>query len=490
MSPAEERVMRLITSVVVFTLVLGGAEVALAQQTAARPPGSESAADPKTDPNSDPKPAKAEEKKTEEQVPGFSLPNSDKLRVSISSMSFFGNDPANAAAGFEKGARIGNVIITMAGRLNSRFQYRLAINPVNETAPLPACTEAGFFQPNAPEFLYADGKGPEIGCDPNGNRRVDMYRGIAGDTLGQQGMIREAYLKASLGRGLYAQIGRTILPIGFTPTEAGSWTAKDATMIQRLNHTADFALSIGFDGKAANMRFGGSVHAVAGDSGWWKDYAYNRFFIDGSMDGNSALTAVGSAYVSPIRKLDFRVAYKKGYTGSKIERYAPSPFASAKHNDNSLVLSGQYKLNQYDRVLAECGQYTVGFAATSARMVGLDPTPVRKNGCYFTVEGGVPVHSGVVLGGSYTREEIDRADAMIRYLSEKGMYGILEGKKDRMSVIRVFVDLSQQVRIGYFMNAVSNPYPWVSGIYSVEGPNAFKGRALNRWGLVVNFKLQ
>jgi len=64
----------------------------------------------------------------------------------------------------------------------------------------------------------------------------------------------------------------------------------------------------------------------------------------------------------------------------------------------------------------------------------------------------------------------------------------VEGKTDRMTVVRVFFDFSDCVRLGYYFNDVSNPYPWVSGSYPVEGPQAFQGKSMDRWGLVVRFR--
>jgi len=468
---------------IVLIILAGDVPAAFAQEATSNRPGT-------TDPD---KPRNAQQAQPEEQIRGRAVTSSDRLRVSVSLLAGYGHDAGNADKGFEKQGRIGNAIITVAGRLNPRFSYLLSMSPVNEISPLPACPEAGFFRPNDPQTLYADlyaqGRGPQIGCDAQGTRRVDLYRFIALDMLPQQGALREAYVRFELPGTLFTQVGRIAQPVGFTPEEAGSWTAKDAPLIQRLNRDAFFTWRIGSEFRAGVVRAGGSMSVIVGDSDASKDYGYNRLFADGSLDGNSGPGAIGEAYVRS-NKADVRVAYRYNAMGSKIEALAPSYWAAGKHNDNALVVSGQYRISEHNRVLAECAAYTVGLKESSALMVGSSPEPVRKKGCYVTLEGGVPVRGDVVVGGSFTREEIDRADSMIRYLAERGLYDVVEGKTDRMSVIRVFVDLNEQVRLGFYRSDVSNPFPWVSGIWPVEGPGAFTGRALDRWGLALRFTLQ
>lgn len=425
---------------------------------------------------------------------GFSAPDSEKLRIGVRGLLGYGFEPANESQGFGRWGRVGSFIIDLSGRISPRVSYFASINPVDEVAPLPSCGEPTLFMPNDPAFLYRDlyerGIGPDVECDPDGMRRVDMYRGVALDLVDQQGALRELWVKARLGGGVDATFGRMILPIGFRWDAAGSMTAKDAPMIQRINAEANFGVVFTRDWTWNGRRLAGtSVGAVIGEGNAAKDYAY-RFFQDGTFDGNKDVTAIASLVVTPIRALDARVSYKGGFTASKIERFETSYFGGGKHNDNALVFGAQFTVRDHNRVTAECARYTWGLADSSATMVGSSPEPVEKNGCYVTLEGGYAVRPGVVVGASYTRESIDRADSMIRYLSERQLYGVREGEKDRLNVVRVFVDLHRRLRAGYFFSAVDNPYPWVSGIYPVEGPSAFTGRALDRWGVILQFTLQ
>ena len=463
--------------------VTGPTSITIAENTAAAAPGR--AAGPHQDPAAQPE-------ATGEQRSGIPLPTDERFRVSVGFLAAYGFDAANADKGYETQGRVGQASVTIQGKFNNRFEYLISMGAIDEISPLPACPERGFFYPNDPKFayaeLYAQDRGPQIDCDPQGTRRVDLYRGIALDMLPQQGALREGYLKVNLWQNTFLQFGRAAQPIGFTPEEAGSWTARDAALIQRLNRDAFFMLRIGLGRRIGGVEFGGSAAAISGDSDASKDYGYNKLFNDGSLDGNSGPGAIVETYART-ESFDVRFGYRHNEMGSKIETLAPSYFASGKHHDKALVFSGQYRVNRRIRVLAECAHYTVGLKESSALMVGVNPAQVFKDGCYFTAEGRVPVRPGVEIGGSFTREEIDRADSLIRFLSEKGLYGVVEGNSDRMSVFRVFTDLSRQVHVGAYYNRVINPYPWVSGIYPVEGPRAFTGRSINRWGLVVRFAL-
>jgi hypothetical protein len=371
------------------------------------------------------------------------------------------------------------------GRLGPRVRFRFAMNPVNEVTPRPACPETNFFYPNAPSDLW--GAGPQVPCDvAHGTRRVDMYRGIALDTMTQQGALREASVTFDLSPAFHVTFGRFPLSKGFGVEEAGSFTAKDATMIQRINAELNFGLQLSYYWRD-DTRTKLALHAagVLGEGNRWQDYDY-FYFQDGSLDANSALTFFASAAYSPTSALDVRAAVKAGFTGSKVERL-PSYWAS-KRNDGAIVVSAQYRVLPRVRVMGELARYTWGPTRTSAEMLGVDPDAIIKTGYWIGVEARQPIGRTVTIGGSVAREEIDRADGLIKILAARSMYGVEEGKSDRMAVARLFLDVSDRVRIGYYFNAVENPYPWVSGIYPVDGPSAYQGRGLNRWGIVVRLR--
>jgi hypothetical protein len=407
---------------------------------------------------------------------GYPVPNSRRFRISAQLAMGYGLDNAeNASLGFEVQGRVGWAIVSLFGELTERFSYRIDVNPVNESSPLPACGTPTFFYPNAAQNI-----GPHVRCENDGDKRVDDYKFIALDPLTQQGPIRQAYVDYRTGWfGL--RFGRFILPLGFGWQEAGSFTAKDATHIQRLNAEASF----GFQGTFVRDRADGSelaalhVAAIIGDGSRNHDYNY-FYFADPSLDSNTAPTGTASASIRPFRGLNIRAAYKRGYNGSKVE-YFPNYFAN-KRNDFAKLVSAEWRPGRFGRVFGEYARYTWGPTTTSAELVGADPAPIRKNGYYVGGEVNYPV-KGLKLSANLTREELSRDDSLIKYLSARGLYDVTMGKKERDTVFRFRADIGEHITAGAYHMWLDNPFPQVSGIVELPGANTRKGSG--RWGLVL-----
>jgi hypothetical protein len=418
---------------------------------------------------------------------GLALPDSNRLRFTIDFMAGYGTDRANATLGFERQGRVGYAILTAFGELNSRVSYRVAVNPVTETTPRPACGAAGFFYPNDPKFLYGDST--LISCDPAyGNRRVDSYRGIALDVVQQQGPIREAWVQFGVLPGTKLTIGRMRMPIGFDWQEAGSFTAKDAPEIQRIDAQSNFGFMVSYERPAHGRTeplFSGSATANLGDTNRFWDYDY-YYFEDGSLATNSQLTVLLSARTSPLKMLDLRASYQYGDTGSKVERL-PSYWAS-KRNDNAVTFSAQVRPTSFSRIIYEHASYLWGPRPSSAELLNVDPAPIHKRGFYTTAEVWWPVTSSLRFGVSGSYEQIDRADSLIRWLATQHLDSVTMGKHDRMTVARTYVDFGPRVRVAFYKTNDSNPFPWVSGISGVAGPRAFSGTNTNKWGLIVRIQ--
>ena len=182
-----------------------------------------------------------------------------------------------------------------------------------------------------------------------------------------------------------------------------------------------------------------------------------------------------------------RAAYKKGYTGSKVERL-PSYWAS-KRNDDALVVSLKLSPAPWASVFGEYAKYKWGPTLTSGELIGIpDLAGIDKAGYFMGAQLERPVTGQVRVGGSVVREELSRDDSMIQYLSLNGLYGVSMGKKDRQLIVRGFVDVSRLVTVSFFWMDVSNPFPWVSGSWPVTGPVAFTGRAPDRVGVTVSLR--
>ena len=418
---------------------------------------------------------------------GFTFDQSERLRFGGELMFGWSHDGAQAALGFEKQGRVGWAILNVSGRVSDRVRYFVAVNPVSETRSRPACGEPNFFFPNDPN-LFA-GTGPIVKCDEeDGLKRVDTYNTFSLDYITQQGILREGYLDVAVSDLVSIRGGRFILPIGLAPRDVGATSAKDMTRITRLNAEANFGAMVAVSKRRANDRplFDAAIMAVLGEGNREKDYDW-FYFVNTSLDTNSAITMVASARIAPVNAVEVRAAYKKGYTGSKVERL-PSYWAS-KRNDDALVGSLKITPASWVAVFGEYAHYRWGPTLTSGELVGIPALePIDKTGYYMGGELKVPVSSRVRVGGSITREELLRDDSLIQYLSLNQLYGVEMGKKDRALIARGFIDVNQLVNVNFFWVDVSNPYPWVSGSWPVAGPAAFTGRSPDRVGVTVTIK--
>ena len=451
---------RLLTAV--FLLGLVTASAAFAQQPAPAPDG--------------------------EQVDlfGLKVTQNERFKFGGEFVAGWAHDGAQAALGFEKQGRVGMAILSLGGKVSNRVRYYVSVNPVSETNSRPACGEKDFFFPNDPR-LYA-GTGPIVPCDPaDGLKRVDTYNTFGLDYITQQGILREGYIDWGISDSVSLRGGRFILPIGFAPREAGAATAKDMTRIMRLNAEANYGAMLAYSARRDDRPvFDLGVMAVLGEGNREKDYDW-FYFVNTSLDTNSAVTVVASARVAPIKALDLRAAYKKGYTGSKVERL-PSYWAS-KRNDDALVVSFKLSPASWVSLFGEYAKYRWGPTLTSGELVGIpDLAGIDKAGYYTGVQFRTPPIKKVRVGISGTREELSRDDSLIQYLALNNLYGVSMGKKDRLLVGRGFVDVNELVNISFFWMDVSNPFPWVSGSWPVTGPSAFTGRDPVRIGLTVTVR--
>jgi hypothetical protein len=418
---------------------------------------------------------------------GFRFDQSERYRFGGELIVGWSHDGAQAALGFEKQGRVGMAVLSLSGRASNRVRYFVSVNPVSETRSRPACGEKDFFFPNDPN-LFA-GTGPIVKCDEeDGLKRVDTYNTFSLDYITQQGILREGYLDVAASDVVTVRGGRFILPIGLAPREIGAATAKDMPRITRLNAEANFGAMVAFSKRRDNERplFDAALMAILGDGNREKDYDW-FYFVNTSLDTNSAITVAATLRIAPVNALELRAAYKKGYTGSKVERL-PSYWAS-KRNDDAIVASLKISPTSWASIFGEYAHYRWGPTLTSGELVGIPALePIDKTGYYMGGQLDVPVASRVRLGGSITREELLRDDSLVQYLTLNSLYGVTMGKKDRLLIARGFVDINRLVNVGFFWVDVSNPFPWVSGSWPVSGPTAFTGRAPDRVGVTVTVR--
>ena len=417
---------------------------------------------------------------------GFTFDQSERYKFGGELVAGWSHDGAQAALGFEKQGRVGMAILSLSGRVSNHVRYYVSVNPVSETTARPACGEKDYFFPNDPNLFAA--QGPIVKCDEeNGLKRVDTYNTFSLDYITQQGILREGYVDWGLSDHVSLRGGRFILPIGFAPRDVGATSAKDMARITRLNAEANFGVMVAASARRVDRAvLDAGLMVVLGDGNREKDYDW-FYFVNRSLDTNSAVTIVASARVQPVKQLDLRAAYKRGYTGSKVERL-PSYWAS-KRNDDALVVSLKVSPVSWASAFAEYAKYKWGPTITSGELVGI-PTlgPIEKPGYYVGAQIDAPVTSQIHVGASVTREELTRDDSLIQYLSLNNLYGVEMGKKDRYLIARGFVEVNRLVNLSFFWVDVSNPFPWASGSWPVTGPTAFTGRELDRIGLTVTVR--
>jgi hypothetical protein len=417
---------------------------------------------------------------------GFTFNQSERYKFGGELVVGWAHDGAQAALGFEKQGRVGMAILSVSGRVSDHVRYLVSVNPVSETRSRPACGEKDYFFPNDPNLFAA--QGPLVKCDEeNGLKRVDTYNTFSLDYITQQGILREGYVDWGISNYVSLRGGRFILPIGFAPHEVGATSAKDMARITRLNAEANFGTMVAFSAKNDTRSiFDAGAMVVLGDGNREKDYDW-FYFVNRSLDTNSAVTVAASARLQPVKQLDARVAYKRGFTGSKVERL-PSYWAS-KRNDDALVISVKVSPASWVSAFAEYAKYKWGPTLSSGELVGLPALdPIDKPGYYMGAQVDVPLRGRVHAGGSFTREELSRDDSLIQYLSLNNLYNVSMGKKDRAMIARGFVDVNRLVNVSFFWMKVSNPFPWVSGSWPVSGPTAFTGRDPDRMGLTVTVR--
>lgn len=410
---------------------------------------------------------------------GVAVGDSERVRLNVRFMAGYGVDWSHYDIGTEAQGRVGYAIVELSGKISERFTYRFELNPVQETQPLPACGDRNYFYPNEPQTF-----GPNVACDNNGRLRVDDYKFVGLDVLNQQGPIRQAYLSYRNGSGFFgATFGRFQMPIGFDWEDAGSLTAKDAPHIQRINAEANFGTMFSFNWRLATVNAG----AVIGDGNRFHDYDY-FYSLDGSLDTNSALTAMVSGDLHLAPPLDLRLALKEGKTGSRVE---PLPnFYASKRHDRSVVASARYRVLPNVAVFGEYAWYTWGLVNTSADLINLpELSAIEKNGFYVGADASFPLTNETRLGATITREELDRDDSLIRYLWLQQLYSVYPGEKERSTVYRFYLDISRRVRVGAYFTQLENPFPQVSGITPVAGPRAYDSFGNNKWGVVGKFSL-
>ena len=234
---------------------------------------------------------------------GFKFNQSERLRFGGELMVGWSHDGAQAALGFEKQGRVGMAILSLSGRVSDRVRYFVSFNPVNEMASRPACGEKDFFFPNDPN-LFA-GTGPIVQVRRRGRPQARRYL--------QHVLARLHHPAGHPARGLRrlsASPTTCRCAAAASSCRSGSRRAKSARPAPRT-----WRASRGSTPKPTSARCSPSrrrnarsarcstpaVMAVLGDGNREKDYDW-FYFVNTSLDTNSAITVAASARIAPITR--------------------------------------------------------------------------------------------------------------------------------------------------------------------------------------------
>jgi hypothetical protein len=399
------------------------------------------------------------------------------------------DDSLRRSLGRERAMKVPYALVGLGGELGPYLSFRIELNGVDDTRtaePFSASAQMPFFFPNTADPGYG------VYPVPDGQVKVDDYKQTGLDPYLQQQHMREAYLDVHTKGGSVGLIaGRFIVPIGLDLDSVRWFTAKDLPHIESIDALADAGLQ-------AYWRFGRedafhgrlSAAGITGNGNPYHDYAYSDFTSPATTDTNSAIGGVVTLRLSPLTGLTFNASGEYNFVGSRIE--ADTTLERSKHYDNKMVVGVSYRPRgqRYVQLFGEAARYKWGLRDTSAELLAGPPvkTPIFKNGYYVGADLGVPLpgHRGVI-GVVVTREELSRDDALIAMLAARRQLGVSLGKKERSTIVKGYLGLGP-VTAYMFYNFLDNPFPQVSAIVPISGPNAFEHRGSTKIG--IGFRLR
>lgn len=395
-----------------------------------------------------------------------------------------------AALGREQQLKVAYAIVGLFGDLTPHVAYRVEFNGVNDSVkpePFLPTDETPFFFPNAIDPAYGTASRPE------GLWKVDHYKNAGWDPYIQERYLRRAFVDLHTAGGRHGLlVGRFFSPVGLQLDEVRWYTAKDLTHIQSINNVLDTGVQVYARlGRAERVEWHVAVAGVTGNGNPYQDYVYFDHSRGFSEDTNSAVAGIASARLRVRGNLLAGLSYQYNLVGSRIER--DTSLQRSKHYDNKLVVSGMYRLplRFTADVFGEFARYKWGVKDTSAELLDgpAVATPIFKQGFYLGADVSTPAPGGrrPRLGLVVTREEIDRDDSLVAYLTANRLYNVRLGTRERSTIIKAYVETGS-LSAFFFWNNLVNPLPQTSAIVAISGPNAYRGYGNRKIGAGIRFR--
>lgn len=365
-------------------------------------------------------------------------------------------------------------------RVNANVSLHLETNPVrDDRAPKPYVPDSTdrrtYFFPNQPDVVGGRG----VASQPEGLYKVDQYKHTGLDPILQMYLLRTGYADAHTASGRYGlRFGRLYVRQGLGLDELTWFTAKDLTTVQLLNAQADNGVS--FYGTVA--RVGLTAQVITGNGSPYHDYGYFDF-TDPAEDKNSSVGVVLDARTTLLRgHLMVGGTARRNRVNSRIEDSITLQLS--KHIDDARIVYARATLPRL-QVYGEWATYTVGMAPSSAELLKgpAVTSPVDRAGGYVGVQAG-PLRVGHVrVSGVVEQELMSRNDALVAYAAANQLYGARLGAHIEGTNAKLLVDCGAHLSSYAFVRLMSNPFPQLSAITPVSGPQSDRAATHTKIGL-------
>lgn len=354
-------------------------------------------------------------------------------------------------------------------RVNANVSLHLETNPVrDDRAPKPYVPDTSdrrtYFFPNQPDVVGGRG----VASQPEGLYKVDQYKHTGLDPILQMYLLRAGYADAHTASGRYGlRFGRVYVRQGLGLDELTWFTAKDLTTVQLLNAQADNGVSL----YGTMARIGLTAQMITGNGSPYHDYGYFDF-TDPVEDKNSSVGVVVDARTSLFRgRLLVGGSARRNRVNSRIED--STTLQLSKHMDDARLVYARTTLPRL-QVYGEWATYTVGMAPSSAALLKGPAvrSPVERAGGYVGAQAG-PFGFGQVRVSMVVEQELmSRNDALVAYAAANQMFGARIGAHIQGTNAKLLVDCGGHVSSYAFVRLMSNPFPQLSAITPVSGPQA------------------
>jgi hypothetical protein len=390
------------------------------------------------------------------------------------------DESLRSAMGREQQIKPVAAVMTVDVQVNPRVSIHVASNPVrDDRAPrpyVPSDTDRRtYFFPNQPDVVGGRG----VTSKPEGLYMVDEYKHSGLDPILQMYMLRVGYAEVhDAKRTIGLRAGRFYVRQGLSLDELTWFTAKDLTTIQLVNAHADNGVALFAE------RHGVEVHAqaISGNGNPYHDYGYFDF-TDGTEDKNSSLGLVADARGRVWKgRVTIGGSYRRNFVNSRVED-APS-LQLSKRNDNARIVYARVKLPGV-QAYGEWASYTVGLARSSAALIPGPrmQSPVERRGAYVGMKADAPRVFGTQVAAVVEVESTSRNDALVAWAAANQLYHARLGAHIRATNLKVVATWGTHVSGFGFARLMTNPFPELSAITPISGPNANRGANHTKFGL-------